>query len=58
MYRVKRIMNVIFFSYFGKFTGFVIRVTRRVSLEEQELLSTPEHPSSSRVLVEFALLDL
>jgi hypothetical protein len=30
-------------------TGFVTRLTRRVSLVEQELLTIPEHPSSPRV---------
>jgi len=43
---------------FGKFTGFVTRVTRRVSLFEQELFSLPGHLSSHRILVEFVLLDL
>jgi hypothetical protein len=31
-------------------TGFVTRVTRRVPLEEQELLTLPEHLSSPSVL--------
>jgi hypothetical protein len=39
-------------------TGFVIRLTRRVSLVEQELPTLPEHLSSPRFLVEFVFLDL
>ena len=39
-------------------TGFVTRLTRRVSLVEQELLTLPEHLSSPPVLVGFVLLDL
>jgi hypothetical protein len=35
-----------------------IGATQRVPLVEQELLSLPEHPSSSPVLVGFMLLDL
>jgi hypothetical protein len=31
-------------------TGFVTRLTRRVPLVEQELLTLPEHPSSPPVL--------
>jgi hypothetical protein len=37
---------------------FVTRLTRRVSLVEQELLTLPEHMSSPPVLGEFVLLDL
>jgi hypothetical protein len=39
-------------------TGFVTRVTRRVPLVEQELLTLPEHLSSPPHLVRFVLLDL
>ena len=39
-------------------TGFVTRLTRRVPLVEQELLTFPEHLSSPRILVGFVLLDL
>jgi len=39
-------------------TGFVTRLTRRVSLVEQELPTLPEHLSSPRLLVGFVLLDL
>jgi hypothetical protein len=39
-------------------TWFVTRLTRRVSLVQQELLTLPEHMSSPRFLVEFVLLDL
>ena len=35
--------------------GFVTRLTRRVSLVEQELLTLPEHLSSFPVLVGFVL---
>jgi hypothetical protein len=38
-------------------TGFATRVTRRVPLVRQELLSVTEHPSSPRILVGFVLLD-
>ena len=38
--------------------GFVIRLTRRVPLVEQELLTLPDHMSSPPVLVRFVLLDL
>jgi hypothetical protein len=37
---------------------FVTRLTRRVRLVEQELLTLPEHLSSPRFLVGFVLLDL
>jgi hypothetical protein len=36
-------------------TGFVTRLTRRVPLVEQELLTLPEHMSSPPVLVGFVL---
>ena len=39
-------------------TGFVTRITRRVSLVEQELLTIPEHLSSPPVFSGFVLLDL
>ena len=39
-------------------TGFVTRLTRWVSLVEQELPTLPEHLSSPRFLVGFMLLDL
>jgi hypothetical protein len=39
-------------------TGLVTRLTRWVPLVDQELLTPLEHPGSSRVLVEFSLLDL
>jgi hypothetical protein len=39
-------------------TGFVTRLTRRVPLVEQELLTLPEHLSSPLFLVGFVLLDL
>jgi hypothetical protein len=38
--------------------GFLTRVTRQVSLVEQELLTLPGRLSSPRLLVGFALLDL
>jgi hypothetical protein len=46
------------FSSFMTYHGFVTRLTRRVPLEEQELLSLPEHLSSPPVLVGLVLLDL
>jgi hypothetical protein len=46
------------FSHSWLFTGFVTRVTRRVSLVEQEMLTFPNHLISPRVLVGFVLLDL
>jgi len=39
-------------------TGFVTRVTRRVPIVQQELLTLPEYLSSSPALVGFVLLDL
>jgi hypothetical protein len=36
----------------------ITRVRRRVSPMEQELITLPEHLSSSRYFVEFVLLDL
>ena len=39
-------------------TGFVPRLTRRVSLVEQELLTLPEHLSSSPFLVRFVFFVL
>jgi len=39
-------------------TGFTTRFTRWVPLVEQELLTLPEHLSSSRFLMGFVLLDL
>jgi hypothetical protein len=39
-------------------TGVITRLTRRVSLVEQELLTLPEHLSSPRFLMGFVLLDL
>ena len=39
-------------------TGFVTRLTRRVSLVEHELLTLPEHLSSTPVFVGFVLLNL
>jgi len=39
-------------------TGFVVRVTWRVPLVEQELITLPEHLSSHWLLVRFVLLDL
>ena len=39
-------------------TGFVIRLTRRISLVEQELLALTEHLSSPPVLVGYVLFDL
>jgi hypothetical protein len=41
------------FSRSWLMTGFVARITRLVSLVEQELLTLPEHPSSPPVLVRF-----
>jgi hypothetical protein len=38
--------------------GFVTRLTRRVPLVEQKLLTLPEHLSPPRLLVGFVLLDL
>ena len=37
------------FLHFWPITGFVIRLTRRVPLVEQEQLTFPEHPSSAPV---------
>jgi len=42
----------------GGITGFVTRLTRRVSLVEQELLTSPENVSSHPVLVGFVLVRL
>ena len=39
-------------------TKFVTRLTQRVPLVEQELVSLPEHLSSPPILVGFVLLDL
>jgi hypothetical protein len=39
-------------------TGFVTRLTRRVPIVEQQLLTLPEHLNSPRFLVGFVLLDL
>jgi hypothetical protein len=39
-------------------TEFVTRITRRLSLVEQELLTIPEHLSSPPVFSGFVLLDL
>ena len=39
-------------------TEFVTRITRRLSLVEQELLTIPEHLSSPPVFSVFVLLDL
>jgi hypothetical protein len=39
-------------------TGFVTRLTQRVPLVEQELLTLPEHLNSPPVLAGFLLLDL
>jgi hypothetical protein len=39
-------------------TGFITRLTWRVSLMEQKLITLPGHPSSPRFLVGFVLLDL
>jgi len=39
-------------------TGFVIRVTRRVPLAEQEQLNLPDHPHSPRCLARFMLINL
>jgi cell shape-determining protein MreC len=47
---VNKVTNVI--------TGFVTRLTRRVSLVEQDLLTLPEHLSSPPFLVGFVLLDI
>ena len=46
------------FPHLWLITGFVTRVTRRVPLVEQELLTLPEHLSSPLFLVGFVLLDL
>ena len=37
------------FPHSGLITGFATRLTRRVSLVEQELLTFPEHLSSTQV---------
>jgi hypothetical protein len=42
----------------GQATIYVTRVTRQVPLEEQELLTLPEHLGSPQFLVGFALLDI
>ena len=46
------------FYFYAHFTGFITRVTRRVSLVEQELLTLPEHLSSPPVFLGLVLLDL
>ena len=46
------------FSHSWLITGFVTRLTRWVSLVECELLTLPDHLSSSPVLVAFVLLNL
>jgi len=46
------------FSHSWLITGFVTRLTRWVSLVEYELLTLPDHLSSSPVLVGFVLLKL
>ena len=46
------------FPYSRLITGFVTRLTRRVPLVEQELLTLPEHLSSPPFLVGFLLLNL
>jgi hypothetical protein len=53
-----RVSNSLFSFIFMTYHRFVTRLTRRVSLVEQELLTLPEHLSSSRILVGFVLLDL
>jgi hypothetical protein len=45
-------------TIFNSFAGFVTRLTRRVSLVEQELLTLPEHLSSPPVVVVFVIFDL
>ena len=47
-----------FFAHSWFTTGFVTRVTRRVTLIEQELLTLPGHFSSSWFLVGLLLLDI
>ena len=42
---------------YSQFTGFVSRLTRRVPLVEQELLTPPKHLRSHPFLVGFVLLD-
>jgi len=39
-------------------TGFATRIIRRVPIMDEELLTLPEHMSSSLVLVGFVLIDL
>jgi len=47
-----------FFPHSRLITKFVTRLTRRVTLVEQELLTLPEDLSSLRFLVGFEFLDL
>jgi hypothetical protein len=51
-------MSNSFITTFVLITEFVTRLTRRVPLVEQKLLTLPEHLSSPRFLVGFVLLDL
>ena len=44
--------------YFGSIGLLLTRLTGRVSLVEQELLTLPEYLSSTSVLLGFVLLDL
>ena len=46
------------FPHLWFITGFITRLTRRVPLVEQELLTLPEHLRSPQFLVGFVLLDL
>jgi hypothetical protein len=46
------------FPHSGLITGFVTRLTRRVPLVEQELLTLPEHQIPPQFSLGFVLLDL
>jgi hypothetical protein len=52
------ILCIVFFPHSRLITEFVTRLTQRVPLVDLELLTLPEHLSSSPVLVGFVVLDL
>ena len=51
------VITIRFFPHAWLITGFVTKVTRDVSIVEQELLTLPKLLSSSPVIVGFVLLD-
>ena len=53
------VFNMILYPIiFVSIHGLETKVTRQVSLEEQDLLTLPEHLSSQRLSVAFVLLNL